>query len=75
MQPPKQPPDDQSLRDPSSGTPRQASSRDDDSRMGTRNQRWEDDLDTDQMENLYGHEAIEDGEVTDDFTGDVSEDF
>jgi hypothetical protein len=71
---------DHPLHDDSRGTPREPSPRGDDSSENSSgnvtNERWESDLETDQMEQLEGREAIEDNEISTDEVADSSaEDF
>jgi hypothetical protein len=50
---------DDPAQDDSQGTSRESTPRDD-SPVNQRNERWENDLEADQMEDLLGQEAIED---------------
>jgi hypothetical protein len=51
---------DDPVQDDSQGTSRESSPRGDDSPVNQRNERWENDLEADQMEDLLGQEATED---------------
>ena len=71
---------DHPLQGDSRGTPRESSPRGDDSSENSSgsvtNERWENDLETDQMEQLEGREAVEDGEISIDEVADSgAEDF
>jgi hypothetical protein len=71
---------DHPLQGDSRGTPRESSPRSEDasenSSGSVTNERWENDLETDQMEQLEGREALADGEISMDEIADSSaEDF
>lgn len=61
-------------------SPQEASPQRDDASERAINERWENDLETDQTERLLGHEAIEDSDISDDefpeaLSQEISEDF
>ena len=67
---------DHPLQDDSRGTRRDSSPRGDDSSESSsesvKNERWESDLEADQMDDLVGREAIEDDEIPTDEVADSS---
>ncbi|MGO8950744.1 MAG: hypothetical protein ACLQUY_24450 [Ktedonobacterales bacterium] len=65
---------DHPMQDDSQDTPRESSPRGDDAPENETNQRWESDVEADQMEHLLGDEAIEDGGISSDEVADHSSD-
>ncbi len=67
-------PPDHPMQEDSQGTPHESSSRNDESSENVTNERWESDVDADQMEHLLGDEAIANSDISTDEVADRSSD-